>query len=209
MRNRLNVRLSPETLQQIADFASRKKLSQSAIVEAAIISFLSPDGADRREAAFTRRLDRLIRQILRLERNTGVTMEMLAVFARFLLTITPTLPPDLQAAAQAKGQQRYGQVASLAPATGAQFSVIPPENATGNFTKIVQRVPVRILLEDNAAELGRLRPGLSVIARVDTRESTGVPVDERKDTPVRSEERQDSPGRENERQGAPVRHARQ
>jgi hypothetical protein len=107
MRNRLNVRLSPETLQQIADFASRKKLSQSAIVEAAIISFLSPDGADRREAAFTRRLDRLIRQILRLERNTGVTMEMLAVFARFLLTITPTLPPDLQAAAQAKGQQRY------------------------------------------------------------------------------------------------------
>jgi hypothetical protein len=90
MRNRLNVRLSPETLQQIADFASRKKLSQSAIVEAAIISFLSPDGADRREAAFTRRLDRLIRQILRLERNTGVTMEMLAVFARFLLTITPT-----------------------------------------------------------------------------------------------------------------------
>jgi hypothetical protein len=74
----------------------------------------------------------------------------------------------------------------------------------------VQRVPVRILLEDNAAELGRLRPGLSVIARVDTRESTGVPVDdERKGTPVRNEERQDSPGRENEGQGAPVRHAQQ
>jgi membrane fusion protein, multidrug efflux system len=103
----------------------------------------------------------------------------------------------------------HGQVASLAPATGAQFSVIPPENATGNFTKIVQRVPVRILLEDNAAELGRLRPGLSVIARVDTRESTGVPVDERKGTPVRNEERQDSPARENERLGAPVRHAQQ
>jgi hypothetical protein len=71
MRNRLNVRLSPETLQQIADFASRKKLSQSAIVEAAITSFLSPDAAERREAAFTRRLDRLIRQIQRLERNTA------------------------------------------------------------------------------------------------------------------------------------------
>jgi membrane fusion protein, multidrug efflux system len=63
-----------------------------------------------------------------------------------------------------------GRVASLAPATGAQFSVIPPENATGNFTKVVQRVPVRIVLEDHAA---------SVIVRVDTRQSTGVPVAER------------------------------
>jgi membrane fusion protein (multidrug efflux system) len=73
----------------------------------------------------------------------------------------------------------HGRVASLAPATGAQFSVIPPENATGNFTKIVQRVPVRIVLEDHAAELGKLRPGLSVIVRVGTRQSTGVRVDER------------------------------
>jgi membrane fusion protein (multidrug efflux system) len=62
-----------------------------------------------------------------------------------------------------------GRVASLAPATGAQFSVIPPENATGNFTKIVQRVPVRIRLEDDAAEFGRLRPGLSVVVHVDGR----------------------------------------
>jgi hypothetical protein len=107
MRNRLNIYFSPELLQQIADLASRKKLSQSAIVEAAVMSFLSPDAADRREAAFTRRLDRLIRQIQRLERNTGITMEMLALFARFFLTVTPPLPPDAQAAAQAKGQQRY------------------------------------------------------------------------------------------------------
>jgi membrane fusion protein, multidrug efflux system len=62
-----------------------------------------------------------------------------------------------------------GHVASLAPATGAQFSVIPPENATGNFTKIVQRVPVRIVLEEDASELGKLRPGLSVVVRVDER----------------------------------------
>jgi hypothetical protein len=107
MRNRMNVYLPPDILQQVTDLASRKKLSQSAIIEAAVMSFLSPDGADRREAAFTRRLDRLIRQIQRLERNTGVTMETLAVFVRFLLTITPTLPPDAKAAAQAKGQQRY------------------------------------------------------------------------------------------------------
>jgi membrane fusion protein (multidrug efflux system) len=66
------------------------------------------------------------------------------------------------------GEVFHGHVASLAPATGAQFSVLPPENATGNFTKIVQRVPVRILLDDTAS-LGRLRPGLSVTASVDQR----------------------------------------
>jgi membrane fusion protein (multidrug efflux system) len=64
----------------------------------------------------------------------------------------------------------HGHVASLSPATGAQFSVLPPENATGNFTKIVQRVPVRILLDADASTLGRLRPGLSVTASVDQRQ---------------------------------------
>jgi membrane fusion protein (multidrug efflux system) len=63
----------------------------------------------------------------------------------------------------------HGRVESLSPATGAQFSVLPAENATGNFTKIVQRVPVRILLEGDAGTLGRLRPGLSVTAEVDPR----------------------------------------
>ena len=63
-----------------------------------------------------------------------------------------------------------GHVESLAPGTGAIFSVIPPENATGNFTKIVQRVPVRIVLDDGAGTLGTLRPGLSTTVRVDTRE---------------------------------------
>jgi membrane fusion protein (multidrug efflux system) len=62
-----------------------------------------------------------------------------------------------------------GVVDSLAPASGAQFSLLPPENATGNFTKIVQRVPVRIRILPEDVEKGRLRPGLSVIASVDTR----------------------------------------
>jgi membrane fusion protein (multidrug efflux system) len=72
------------------------------------------------------------------------------------------------------GQSFHGRVASLAPATGSQFSVIPPENATGNFTKIVQRVPVRIRLEGDAAALGRLRPGLSVVVNVDERTEAAV-----------------------------------
>jgi len=67
------------------------------------------------------------------------------------------------------GRVFHGHVLSLAPATGAVFSVIPPENATGNFTKIVQRVPVRIALDDQNATLGLIRPGLSTYATVDTR----------------------------------------
>ncbi len=67
------------------------------------------------------------------------------------------------------GREFHGHVASLAPGTGAVFSVIPPENATGNFTKIVQRVPVRIVLDRADATLGGLRPGLSITASIDTR----------------------------------------
>ena len=63
----------------------------------------------------------------------------------------------------------HGHVTSLAPGTGAVFSVIPPENATGNFTKIVQRVPVRITLDATDGALGRLRPGLSTTVSIDTR----------------------------------------
>ncbi|MBV8124226.1 MAG: HlyD family secretion protein, partial [Paucibacter sp.] len=65
-------------------------------------------------------------------------------------------------------QVLHGRLASLAPATGAQFSVLPAENATGNFTKIVQRVPVRITLDAADDRLDRLRPGLSIVVDVDT-----------------------------------------
>jgi len=73
------------------------------------------------------------------------------------------------------GHAFHGQVISLAPGTGAVFSVIPAENATGNFTKIVQRVPVRIALDPGDAKLARLRPGLSTVVRVDTREAASAP----------------------------------
>jgi membrane fusion protein (multidrug efflux system) len=61
-----------------------------------------------------------------------------------------------------------GKVARLAPASGSQFALLPPDNATGNFTKIVQRVPVRIVLDDAQADLDKLRAGLSVFATVRT-----------------------------------------
>ncbi len=74
-------------------------------------------------------------------------------------TVTADVMPD---------RHFRGRVASLAPGTGAVFSVIPPENATGNFTKIVQRVPVRILLDPGQPGSEWLRPGLSITAEVDT-----------------------------------------
>src|SRR6185436_14786271 len=60
-----------------------------------------------------------------------------------------------------------GKVAQIAPASGSQFALLPPDNATGNFTKVTQRVPVKIVLDENR-ELGRMRPGLSVVASVRT-----------------------------------------
>jgi len=62
-----------------------------------------------------------------------------------------------------------GTVESVSPASGAVFSLLPPENATGNFTKIVQRVPVRVAVSPEVARQGLLRPGLSVVVDVDTR----------------------------------------
>ncbi len=63
----------------------------------------------------------------------------------------------------------HGTVESFSPGTGAQFALLPPENATGNFTKVVQRVPVKIRLAGDDPLLARLRPGLSVEATVETR----------------------------------------
>ncbi|RUX20608.1 HlyD family secretion protein [Mesorhizobium sp. M2A.F.Ca.ET.037.01.1.1] len=67
------------------------------------------------------------------------------------------------------GQSFEGTVSSLAPASGAVFSLLPPENATGNFTKVVQRVPVRIDVPADVLKTGKLRAGLSVVVAVDSR----------------------------------------
>jgi len=71
------------------------------------------------------------------------------------------------------GVELKGKVASFAPGTGAQFSILPPQNATGNFTKIVQRIPVRIAIEASPAVRRLLSPGMSVEVSVDTRSARG------------------------------------
>jgi membrane fusion protein (multidrug efflux system) len=63
-----------------------------------------------------------------------------------------------------------GVIASVSPASGSVFSLLPPDNATGNFTKIVQRLPVRIRLPEAVTSKRLLRPGMSVVVNVNTKE---------------------------------------
>jgi membrane fusion protein (multidrug efflux system) len=72
------------------------------------------------------------------------------------------------------GRTLRGHVLAFAPGSGQVFSLLPPDNATGNFTKVVQRVAVKILIDDAAGVADRLRPGMSVIATVETREDAGT-----------------------------------
>jgi membrane fusion protein, multidrug efflux system len=85
-----------------------------------------------------------------------------------LADIKPGQKVDLGVDA-ADGHEFQGVIESIAPASGSMFSLLPPENATGNFTKIVQRVPVRIRVSGEAVKAGVLRPGLSVVTYVHTK----------------------------------------
>ena len=106
-KQRLSVYLEPEVMKALAAHAARRDQSRSLIAEAAIASFLSPDAAERQEAVTTKRLDQLDRRMTRMERDVGISVEMLAVFVRFWLTTNPPLPEPAQAAARAQAGERY------------------------------------------------------------------------------------------------------
>lgn len=107
MRTKHTFRLPPDLAGKLADYAARKRVPQALVVEAALASHLSPDGADRLEAALARRLDRMTRHLERIERHVDISNEALAVFVRFWLTSTPALPEAALSAAQSKGRERY------------------------------------------------------------------------------------------------------
>jgi membrane fusion protein (multidrug efflux system) len=69
------------------------------------------------------------------------------------------------------GTEITGHVDSIAPASAGEFALLPPDNATGNFTKVVQRIPVKIILDPQSGGAGRLRPGMSVEPVVDTKDA--------------------------------------
>ena len=107
MRLKRTFRLPPELANRLADYASRKRVPQALVVETALASYLSPDAAERLEAALARRLDRMVRQIERLERHVTISNEAIAIFVRFWVTNTSPLPEAAQPAAQAKARERY------------------------------------------------------------------------------------------------------
>jgi predicted transcriptional regulator len=106
-KRRLSVYLEPGVTKALAEYAALRAQPRSLIAEAAIASFLSPDAAERQEAALTKRLDQLDRRTARLERDLGIAVETLAVFVRFWLTTNPPLPEPAQAAARAQAGDRY------------------------------------------------------------------------------------------------------
>ncbi len=123
-RSRMNVYFDPNLLAQVEALSLRRQVSKSSIVEAAVASFLSGDTTDRLEAAMSRRLDRIGRQIDTLDEDLAVLGETLSLFVHFWMTITPPLPDSAKAAARATGIERFeGFMQSLGKrlATGDRF----------------------------------------------------------------------------------------
>ncbi|CAM5612860.1 putative transcriptional regulator [Aquamicrobium terrae] len=123
-RTRMNVYFDPKLLKQVEMLALRRHLSKSAVIEAAVASFLSGDAGDRLEAAMSRRLDRLGRQIDVLDEDLAVLGETVALFIHFWLASTLPLPDSAQATARAKGVERFEgfmQMLGRRLATGDRF----------------------------------------------------------------------------------------
>ena len=129
-RTRLNIYFDPALIPQIEAMALRRSValrcnvSKSAIVEAAVMSYLSGDSADQLEAAMSRRLDKLGRQIDTLDLDLAVLGETVAQFIHFWMTLTPPLTGAAQPAARAKGAERFEgfmQTLGRRLATGDRF----------------------------------------------------------------------------------------
>ncbi|WP_324695235.1 CopG family transcriptional regulator [Novosphingobium sp. RL4] len=121
---RMNVYFEPDLLKKVEALALRRNVSKSAVIEAAVASFLSADASERLEAVFARRMDKLGRQVDGLDEDLAILGETLSLFIRFWLTVTPPLADSAQASARAKGAERFdGFLQSLGRrlATGDRF----------------------------------------------------------------------------------------
>ena len=106
---RINVYLELDHDKRLKDFCAMRGVSKSSVVAAALASFLSPEGADRREAAIARRLDKIANQFERLSRDQTILIETLALFIRYQLSVTAPIPAAHQEAARAQGRARFQQ----------------------------------------------------------------------------------------------------
>lgn len=106
---RLNLFIQPEHARRLDELATKKGISKSSIVAAALASWLSPDAGSQRETIIARRLDRLSQQFGRLERDQNIQIEALALFIRYYLTVSTPVPDTHQEAARAQGKARFEQ----------------------------------------------------------------------------------------------------
>lgn len=128
-RVKYTIRLPADLTRRLADHARSKRASQTAVVEAALESFLSPDGAERLEAALVRRLDGIARELGRIAWNVELSNETLALFIRFWLTTTMPLPDSALKPAQVMGKERWERFVEslsrrmeLGPRLGSELS---------------------------------------------------------------------------------------
>jgi len=108
-RARLNVFLEPNHAKRLDELACMKRVPKSGIVAAALASYLSPDGADRREALVARRLESLCATFGHMQRDQMILVEALALFIRHHFAITPPIPESQQEAARAQSKARFEQ----------------------------------------------------------------------------------------------------
>lgn len=106
-RHKMTFRIDAHLARQLAERAGSRRVSQTEVLEAALASLLTPDHEERIEAVLTKRLDRISRQLERLEWHVELSNEAFAIFVRFWLTSNAPLPDEAMRAAQATGKQRY------------------------------------------------------------------------------------------------------
>lgn len=108
-KTRMNVYFDPDLLKKVEALSLRRNVSKSAIIEAAVASFLSADASERLEAVFARRMDKIGRQIDSMDEDLAVVAETLSLFVEYWMTMTPPLPESAHASARAKGAERFGK----------------------------------------------------------------------------------------------------
>lgn len=106
-RHKMTFRIDANLARQLAERARARRVSQTEVLEAALASLLTPDHEERVEAVLTKRLDRLSRQLERLEWHVELSNEAFAIFVRFWLISNAPLPDEAMRAAQATGKKRY------------------------------------------------------------------------------------------------------
>ncbi|MCO7486952.1 CopG family transcriptional regulator [Stenotrophomonas maltophilia] len=151
-QQRLNLFVQPEHARRLDALAAQKGVSKSSIVAAALAAWLSPDAGDHGGTALLKRLDRLSRQIERLERDQTILIETLALFVRYTLTVNTPVPEAHLAAARAQGKARFAEFVeqlgrhllrgrSLVRDVVEELHAVPPRADGADMDETLERAP--------------------------------------------------------------------